>query len=92
MYKPELIDAVATHADLSHKASRAAVDAFVKAITASLAQGQPVRLRGLGTFIIRHRAASIARNPRTGELLTLKANNRVYFKPSQLFKDGCVMD
>lgn len=92
MYKSQIIGAVAAHANLSHKASRAALAAFIQAITASLAQGQVVKLKGLGTFKVQQRAASIARNPRTGHLLTLTASKRVYFKPSQLLKERACMD
>ncbi|MFJ7311474.1 HU family DNA-binding protein [Pseudomonas sp. NPDC098747] len=88
MLKPELIRTVATQADLSQSVSRAVVHAFIKAISASLASGQEVKLRGLGTFAVRYRAASIARNPRTGELFTIPANKRVYFKASKTFKSA----
>ena len=67
MNKAELVDAVATAANLSKADAGRAVDAVVNSITASLKKGETVALVGFGTFVVRKRAARTGRNPRTGE-------------------------
>ena len=50
MNKAELVDAVATAANLSKADAGRAVDAVVNSITASLKKGQQVAVVGFGTF------------------------------------------
>ena len=57
MNKAELIDAVASSADLSKSSATQAVDAVVDTITESLRNGDSVTLVGFGTFEVRDRAA-----------------------------------
>ena len=47
------------------------VDYLLTAITDALKQGDEVRLTGFGTFTVATRAAGQARNPRTGEPVTV---------------------
>ncbi len=49
-------------------------------ITASLAHGDRVELRGFGTFSIKERSARIGRNPRTGATVGVEAKYTPYFK------------
>ena len=57
MNKAELIDAVASAANLSKADAGRAVDAVVNSITAALKKGQQVSVVGFGTFGVKHRAA-----------------------------------
>ena len=73
MNKSELIDAIATQADISKAAAGRALDAAVEAITDALKKGDSVSLIGFGTFYVGERAARTGRNPRTGKTLEIKA-------------------
>ena len=66
MNKAQLIDSVASKADVSKADAGRAVDATLSAIGASLSAGDNVSLVGFGTFSVRHRAARMGRNPQTG--------------------------
>ncbi len=88
MNKAELIDAVAESADLSKASAGRSVDAAIAAITNSLKQGDNVTLVGFGTFSVRHRAARIGRNPRTGEEIQIKASKVPGFKAGKALKDA----
>ncbi len=88
MNKNELIAAVADDAGLSKSDSEKAVNAVFDAITASLKQGDEVRLMGFGSFGVTHRAASEGRNPRTGEKITIPASKQVKFKVGKGLKDA----
>ncbi len=88
MNKAELIDAVAESADLSKASAGRSVDAAIAAITNSLKQGDNVTLVGFGTFSVRHRAARLGRNPRTGEEIQIKASKVPGFKAGKALKDA----
>lgn len=88
MNKTELIDAVASAADLSKASAARAVDAVTDAILAALAKGDNVALAGFGTFAVKDRAARQGRNPRTGETIEIAASRSVGFKAGKAFKDA----
>ena len=52
-------------------------------ITAALARGDRVELRGFGAFSTRARDARTGRNPRTGEVVEVTAKRVPYFKPGK---------
>ena len=87
MNKTELINAIATAAELSRKDADKAVNAVVEAITAALKAGEKVQIVGLGGFEVKERAARAARNPRTGEEIQIPASKAVSFKPGKALKD-----
>ena len=86
MNKAELIEAVATSADLSKASAARAVDAALEAIEKALKKGDSVTLVGFGTFVVRKRAARIGRNPRTGETIKIKASKVPAFKAGKALK------
>jgi DNA-binding protein HU-beta len=88
MNKTELIDAVASSADLSKADATRAVDAVVDNITETLRKGDAVTLVGFGTFEVRERAARSGRNPQTGETIQIKASKAPAFKAGKAFKDA----
>ncbi len=88
MNKSELIDAVATSADISKAAAGRAIDGMVEAISGALANGDQVSLIGFGTFLVRERAARTGRNPRTGETIEIKAAKTPSFKAGKALKDA----
>ena len=49
-------------------------------MTAALARGDRVELRGFGAFSVKRRPARIGRNPRTGETVQVAAKYVPFFK------------
>ena len=80
MNKAELIDAIASHAELSKVDSKKALDAFIEATTGALKKGDRVALVGFGSFSISARAARKGRNPQTGKEIKIAAKKVVKFK------------
>jgi DNA-binding protein HU-beta len=72
MNKTELVNAVATQAELTKKDATAAVDALFETISNTLAKEEKIQLIGFGTFEVRERAARTGRNPQTGEEIRSK--------------------
>ena len=88
MNKAELVDAVASAANLSKADAGRAVDAVTGSIASSLSNGEQVAVVGFGTFSVKHRAARAGRNPRTGEAIQIQASNVPGFKAGKALKDA----
>lgn len=88
MNKTDLIDAIASAADLSKADAGRALDAVIDSITDTLKKGDPVSLVGFGTFQVKHRAAREGRNPQTGATIQIKASNVPGFKAGKALKDA----
>ncbi len=88
MNKSELIDAIASGADISKASAGRALDAMVDTITESLRKGDPVALVGFGTFSVKDRAARQGRNPQTGATIQIAAAKVPGFKAGKGLKDA----
>jgi DNA-binding protein HU-beta len=87
MNKTELVDIIATEADLSKAAASRALDAALNAIASALKKEDNVALLGFGTFTVRERAAREGRNPRTGDIIKIKATKVPSFKAGRALKE-----
>lgn len=89
MNKSELVEAIASKADMSKATAGKALDATTAAITEALAGGDSVALIGFGTFSVKDRAARSGRNPQTGETITIAAAKIPSFKVGSQLKQAC---
>ncbi|MDO8207906.1 MAG: HU family DNA-binding protein [Gallionella sp.] len=88
MNKSELVDAIATSADISKAAAGRALDGAIEAIKNALKNGEEVSLVGFGAFTVDERAARAGRNPSTGEAITIKAAKVPKFRAGKGLKDA----
>ena len=88
MNKAELIDTIATSADIPKTVAGRALDAMVEAIEGALKNRDSVALVGFGTFSVKERAARTGRNPQTGAPIEIAAANVPTFKPGKALKDA----
>lgn len=86
--KSELIELVASKADISKSSAGDALDAVLTGITDALKSGDSVTFVGFGTFSVSDRAARDGRNPRTGETIKIKASKLAKFKAGKALKDA----
>jgi DNA-binding protein HU-beta len=86
--KTELIDHIASQADISKAAAGRALEAFIGGVKTSLKKGNSVSLVGFGTFAVTKRAARTGRNPRTGAAIKIKAAKVPKFRPGKALKDA----
>jgi nucleoid DNA-binding protein len=84
--KKDLIELVAKKGNLTNKAARESVAAFLNGIRDSLKRGEKVVITGFGTFSVRKRAARPGRNPKTGEKITIQARKAPGFTPGKTLK------
>jgi DNA-binding protein HU-beta len=85
--KTELIDLVASKADLSKHAAAAAVDAVIGGVMDAVKAGDRVSILGFGTFNPTSRAARTGRNPQTGAPVKIAASKGVRFGAGAAFKN-----
>ena len=84
MLKSELIDRIAAeNPHLYHRDVEKIVNTILDTITAALAQGDRVELRGFGVFGVRTRDAYTGRNPRTRAKVPVSEKVTPTFKTSQ---------
>ena len=88
MNKSELIETIATQADLSKTKAEEALSATIEAVTTALKKGDEVKLIGFGTFKVSNRAATTGRNPRTGETIKIPASKQAKFVAGKALKDA----
>lgn len=88
MNKTEFINAVAAKGEIDKKVAEKAVNAVIAATTDALKAGEKIQLVGFGTFELRERAEKQARNPRTGETMTVPASKVPAFKAGKALKDA----
>ena len=88
MTKSELVSALAERQpQLLKQDVELAVNCLLKHMADALLQGERIEIRGFGSFDLHHRSARIARNPKSGESLSLPAKVKVHFKPSKEMRD-----
>jgi DNA-binding protein HU-beta len=73
--------------DLSKSAVSTLVDTMLATIENALKKGEEVRLVGFGNFYVSKRGASKGRNPRTGEVISIKASKLPKFRAGKQLKE-----
>jgi len=85
MTKAEIVNEVAKATGIEKIAVQSVVESFMETVRDSLIKGNPVYLRGFGSFIIKHRAEKAARNITKKTTLTIPAHDIPAFKPAKVF-------
>jgi DNA-binding protein HU-beta len=88
MNRIELVATVVSNTGFRKGDAEKTVDSLLTAIIDALKRGDEVRLTGFGTFTVANRAAGQARNPRTGETVTVAASRQPKFKAGKALKDA----
>ena len=88
MTKSELVTSVSALADMPCEAAQKAVSAVFTAIIEALGKGDEVSIQGFGTFVTRRREEHKAKNPGTGEEITVPAYTAAVFKPGKRMRDA----
>lgn len=84
--KAELAELLFERLGLNKRESKDMVEAFFGIVHGTLVTGEDVKLSGFGNFNIRRKASRPGRNPRTGEIIPIKARNVVTFHASHKLK------
>jgi len=80
MNKSELIEALSQDIDLPHREAAAITNTIIETMTAALADGDSIEIRGFGSFVIKNYSSYEGRNPKTGEKIKVKPKKLPFFK------------
>ena len=85
MTKADIVNEIAKSTGIEKVQVMSVVEEFTKVVKASIIAGEPVYLRGFGSFIIKHRAEKAARNSTRKQTMTIPAHDIPAFKPAKIF-------
>src|SRR3974390_2603699 len=89
MIKSELVQQIASqNPHLYQRDVENIVDAILGEITAAMARGARVELRGFGAFSVKHRPARTGRNPRTGAHVSVDQKSVPFFKTGKEMRES----
>ncbi len=87
MTKADLVEQVASEAEMTKKDAEQLVEIVFESIVGALNKGEKIELRGFGSFRVRQRDARKGRNPKTGTAVDIPAKRVAYFKPGKELKE-----
>jgi integration host factor subunit beta len=87
MNKMELIATLREKADISKNEAIEVVQIFFDSMTKAMAQGDRVEIRGLCSFYVKKYKAYAGRNPKSGEIVSVKPKKLPFFKCGKEIKD-----
>jgi integration host factor subunit beta len=88
MTKSELIARLAqANPHLYQRDVERIVTTIIEEISAALARGDRVELRGFGAFSVKQRNSRVGRNPRTGEAVEVGSKYIPYFKTGKQLRE-----
>ena len=88
MTKSELIQRLAErNPHLYQRDVERSVSTIFEEISAALARGDRVELRGFGAFSVKQRDARVGRNPRTGAAVQVAEKHIPFFKTGKLLRE-----
>ena len=88
MIKSELVQLIADkNPHLYHRDVENVVNAILDEITTALAEGNRVELRGFGAFSVKNRPARTARNPKTGDQVSVEEKWVPFFKTGKELRE-----
>ena len=88
MNKQGIAEAVHAKIGGTKVSAEQAVDTMIETIVNTLKKGEEVSIAGLGIFSVKSRAARQARNPRTGESISVPAMKVPKFRAAKALKDS----
>jgi len=85
--KADIVDAVYEKTGMNRKEISSVIDLVIGEIKNALMERCVIELRGFGTFEVKMRKARPrARNPRTGEIISIRSHGNVSFRPGRELK------
>ena len=88
MTKADIVSEVAKATGVEKVEALAVVESFMDVVKGALAKGEPVYLRGFGSFIVKHRAQKAARNITKNTTIVIPAHDIPAFKPAKTFMEA----
>jgi DNA-binding protein HU-beta len=87
MTKAEIVKEISEKTGIERAVVEATVEAFMNSVKEHIIHKETVSLRGFGNFIIKRRAAKVARNISKNTAINLPAHYIPAFRPSKKFSE-----
>lgn len=87
MNKSDLIDVLCRENVITKKEAESIVNIFFDEMSAALANGDRVEIRGFGALSVKKYEAYNGRNPKTGEIIKVKPKKLPFFKCGKELKE-----
>jgi len=84
----DIVREIAQRTSVSQSLAKDIVGIVFDTIAGGLTQGREVRIHGFGSFRVTKRAASLGRNPRTGEPLQLPAKRPAKLRVAKALQEA----
>ena len=85
MTKAETVSKLVEITGIQKEETEQILEAFFSTVKESMSEGENIYIRGFGSFIVKKRAAKIARNISLKSSVLVPASNIPFFKPSPEF-------
>lgn len=85
MRKADVVSSIAEKTGIPKVDILVALEAFFKEVKSSLVEGEPVYVRGFGSFILKKRAAKVGRNIKKNIAVEIPEHYIPAFKPAKEF-------
>lgn len=85
--KSELIEQLAAATDMPKKRAEDAVNCIFEELSAALANGSRIEIRGFGSFSLKEHRAYVGRNPKTGEEVPVEEKHSIHFKVGKQLRE-----
>jgi len=80
MSKSDLVASIVEKLNISGKKAEAVVDTIFENMAETIVNGGRVEIRGFGTFALKEYDGYTGRNPKSGEIVTVKPKKLPFFK------------
>ena len=87
MNKSELIEIISEKGNIPKKRAEEVVNLVFDSMTDALVKGDPIEIRGFGSFVNRDYGSYTGRNPRTGESIQVEPKKLPFFKVGKELKE-----
>ena len=85
MTKADIINEISLETGVAKKDVTVVVESFMDSVKNKLLNKETVYLRGIGSFIVKHRATKTARNISKNTTIVIDAHDIPAFKPAKSF-------
>ena len=86
MTKREIVNKIAKKSGLTQELVKEVIEELLVELEEALIRGERIEIRNFGIFKTKITKPRIARNPQTGESISLPARRKVVFKPGKFLK------
>ena len=85
--KRDIVKEVAARTGFDISTIQEIVDTMFETMSHGLAEDRNIEIRNFGIFKVKETESRTARNPKTGETITVPAKRHIHFKPGQEMKN-----